>query len=488
MGKSLLVPVVAASVLVPLHEAGDEVAPHSRPALVHRTHVGGSNTDGARDVCADESGATFVAGWTRSLDFPEAAPRSPEDGRDALVFKLSPDGRALEWSLALGGRGDDEAVALALTPEGDLVVAGTTHSPDFPTTRNAHDRTFSGGMDAWVARISASGTLQWSTLLGGKEEDELADLALSTVGVVTVTGTTRSLDFARAEPGSVRSPTGRRDVFVARLDARGENLLFATRLGGSQDDHARALAVDADGACYVAGRTDSHDFPTTLAAVDRTKSSLDAFVLKLSGGGRSLVWSTFLGGSGQDEALGLALDGKRRALVVGWTQSSDFPFPAGTTAAGRKDGFVVAVSSSGNALEFATPLGGGSADEAVAVDVDAQGELWVVGRTRSHDFAPGLRGLGGVADGFAVALDAQGAARHAELFGGAGEDGLGAVFCEAAGGSIVFAGSALDIVREERGELSGSSRGPSDALLVRLDPRARAPRTPDGVMRAGLGF
>lgn len=490
MGKSLLVPAIAASFVTPLApHAGDELAPIGPPVLVHHTHVGGSNADAAADVCADESGATYVAGWVRSLDFPAAEARSPEDGRDAVVFKLSPDGRELLWTVTLGGRGDDEAVALALGPDGELVVAGTTHSPDFPTSRNAHDRAFAGGMDAWVARISPAGELQWSTLLGGRAEDEAADVALSRTGHITLVGTTRSGDFPTTSGAALHAPLGARDVFVTRLDGRGENLLFSARLGGTQDDEARALAVDEDGACYVAGRTDSHDFPVTLAAQDREKSSLDAFVFKLSGGGRALLWSTFLGGGGQDEALGLALDGARRPWVVGWTQSNDFPDDA--RAGGRRDAFVVALSSTGNALESAQRFGGTSSDEALGVDVDLRGEVWVVGRTRSRDFTARAGepcALRGVADGFLLTLDEQGHVRRATLVGGAGEEGLAAVSCEPSGGSIVLAGTALDLAREERGPLAGTKRGPEDALLLRFDPRLRAPRTPAGFTQAGLGF
>jgi hypothetical protein len=492
MGKVRLASALATSVLAPFSaHAGDEPEREARPLSVHATRIGGSNADAALAVRVDEEGCTYVAGWARSLDFPGSEERSPENGRDALLFKLAPDGQELLWSLTLGGRGDDEAVSLALTDGGDVLVAGTTHSRDFPTTRNAHDRTHDGGIDAFVARVSQDGNLLWSTLLGGQAEEELAAVALSSAGLVTVAGTTRSPDFPVTSGAALRAPLGARDVFVTRLDAQGENLLFSTLVGGTDDDEARALALDADGGCYVTGRTASHDFPTTLAAADRERCGLDAFVFKLSGGGRALVYSTFLGGSGQDEGTGLALDGARRAIVVGWTQSLDFPFAGDVAARGRKDGFVVALSSTGNALEFATPLGGGSADEARGVSLDPRGNAWVVGRTRSPDFPrmPGGRAqLGGVADGFLVGLSPDGRPFFADCFGGGGEDALDAVHCEPTGRSIVLGGFALDVERAERGPLSGPRRGPGDAFVLRFDRRSSSPTTPSGVLQAGLGF
>jgi len=489
MGKVLFAStLVSSSVLVlGAHAAGDGRTPGT-PVLIHASHVGGSSSDEARDVFVDEEGCAYVVGSTRSFDFPGVEPRSVERGRDALVFKLSPDGREVLWALCLGGRGDDEATTLAVSPTGEVYVSGTTASHDFPTTRNAHDRRLDGGVDGFVARLSPDGNLRWATLLGGSAEEEVAGLALSASGQVTVAGTTRSHDFPLSAGAYRAVAGGARDAFVTRLGENGEDLVFSCTVGGGEDDEVRALAVDPEGACYLAGRTVSHDFPATLAAVDRERCGVDGFVLKLSGGGRALLWASFLGGSGQDEALGLAVDGERRVLVAGWTQSLDFPFTVGVPG-GRKDGFVVAFSSTGNALAYAVPLGGGSADEACDVSVDAAGRAWVTGRTRSADF-PLARGaqrstLGGVADGFVCELSPRGELGFTSLLGGAGEDALCGVHTDAAGRSLLLGGFALDVSRSERGPLAGPRRGPADVYLVRLDLRAAQPTTP---MQAGLGF
>ncbi len=464
------------------------------PVLVYSSHVGGSNAEAAHATFVDEAGAVYVAGWARSTDFPGLdAPVGAQRGKEAVVFKLAPDGRELVFATYLGGRGDDEATALVVDRVGRVLVAGNTASDDFPTTANALDRSPSGGTDGFVARLAADGaTLVFSTLLGGSAEDTLAGLALSPSGQVTVAGTTRSRDFPVSSSSYAVEPRGGRDAFVTRLDPNGERLVFSTRLGGSEDDEGRALVVDAEGCSYVTGRTQSHDFPTTLGAFDRERCGVDAFVAKLSGGGRTLLYSTFLGGSGQDEATALALDGERRALVVGWTQSSDFPFGAGVQAPGRKDGFALLLSDTGNVPVWTAPLGGGGADEALGVTIDVQGTAWVVGRTRSTDFpvSPDAHRArpSGAADAFLVRLSATGARLYASLLGAEGEDELHGVHANPAGTALALCGASTELPLEHRGPLAGKRRGPADAFVLRFDPRVSAPVTPAPALQAGLGL
>jgi hypothetical protein len=261
-------------------------------------------------------------------------------------------------------------------------------------------------------------------------------------------------------------------------------------VGVSADDEASGLAVDAEGCSYVTGRTESHDFPTTLGAFDRERCGVDAFALKLSSGGRTLLWGSFLGGSAKDEGTAIAVDGEGCAVVVGWTQSLDFPFDAGQSAPGRKDGFAVRVAESGNALRHATPIGGGSADEALGVTLDAEGAAWVVGRSRSSDLllTPDAhqRRLAGAVDGFLVKLaPASGTTLYATFVGGAGEDELRGLHFDRSGTVLALCGVASDIPEDQRGALAGRRRGPADALVLCFDPRKSSMLEPS---TAGLGF
>jgi len=474
------------------------------PVLVYSTYVGGSGADQARGVFVDPDGQVYVAGWARSFDFP-GAPLEPgvRRGKEGVVFKLAAGGGELVYAAYFGGRGDDEACALRVDAQGQAHVTGTTQSADFPTTAHTFGRSHRGASDVFVLTLAADGaSVLGSTLLGGTAEDEAVGLELLPDGSVVVAGTTRSRDFPSAFQALQPNARGGRDAFVARLDGELGALVCSTLLGGSDDDECRGLAVDASGNLYLAGRTLSHDFPTTEGAFDRHRCGPDAFVAKLGPEGGRLFYATFLGGSGADEAQAVAVDAEQRAVVVGVTRSSDFPFPPGAPAPALQDGFAVRLSTAGNALGYATRLGGASADEALGVCLDPFGAAFVVGRTRSADFPVrdgfGRARLEGAEDGFLVELSAEaGAPVRAGLLGGAGEDELCAVHLDAMGGGLAVAGWADGIALEQRGPLTGKRRGPADALVVRLDPRAPPPTPPalptprdapprEGLLRAGF--
>ncbi len=467
------------------------------PVLVHGTHVGGSRADEALGVFVDEGGEVYVTGWARSEDFPllSVDRGGARRGKEGVVFKLASDGEELVYATYFGGRADDEGRAIRVDARGEALVVGTTESADFPAGSRAYSRERRGGSEAFVLRLSADGSsVLAATFLGGDSADEGSGLALASDGGPVLVGTTRSRDFPTTSEAPWRAPLGERDVFVARFDADLERLVFSTRLGGSEDDEGRALALDESDAIYVVGRTLSADFPVTALACDREKSSSEAFVAKLSGG--RLSYATFLGGRGADEARAVAVDGAHRALVVGRTESRDFPATGGSDGA-RADGFAARLSESGHVLEFATLLGGAGEDACLGVALDPLGSPWIVGRTSSADFpftALALESeLVGAADAFLVNLEPlRGELVYATLLGGPGADSLCAAHLVPDGTRLALAGAADDIPPEGRGALGGRRRGPSDALVLRLDPRSLAaspapPRAPAPVPSGASG-
>ena len=233
----------------------------------------------------------------------------------------------------------------------------------------------------------------------------------------------------------------------------------------------------------------SPDFPTTDGAFDRSRSKSDAFVVKLDRACGTLLYSTLLGGSGHEEARAIAVDDQRRAVVCGWTDSDEFPAGergARTANPGRRDGFVVQLSESGHALLAASTIGGGDADEALAVVLDARGGAWVAGHTSSPDF-PGAAARGG-ADAFLVAFDpSTWTITHAETFGGAGDDVFSSVHIDPSRRRLALGGWADDLPLERRGPLAGKKLGPSDAMVLLLELEA-APGTPLVGSASGAGF
>src|SRR5262249_25703921 len=182
---------------------------------------------------------------------------------------------------------------------------------------------------------------------------------------------------------------GRGNAFVTKLNANGDGLVYSTYFGGSAFESPRAVVVDDDGSAYLTGSTLSSDFPTTPGAFQTTfhntvSPGTDAFVAKFSGDGR-LVYSTFLGGSGVDQGEGIAVDTAGQALVTGYTYSPDFPATSGTPS-GTLDAFLVKLSAGGDRLKLSRYLGGSGWNSGEAVALDAAGNIFVAGSTRSADF------------------------------------------------------------------------------------------------------
>jgi hypothetical protein len=322
-------------------------------ALEYSTYVGGSGDDRGRGVALDASGNGYITGITVSADFPTTAGAfgtASQGAEDAFVTKINPTGSALVYSALLGGNSSDYGFGIAVDAGGSAYVTGRTLSNTFPTTVGGLDTTFGGSADAFVAKVDPLGAaLSYSTFLGGGAFDQGFRIAVDSLGAAYVVGLTLSNDFPTT-PGAFDRiyGGGSGDVFVAKLNGGGSALGFSTFLGGSGLDFAGGIAVDTMGYTYVAGVTASSDFPTTANAPDTSANGgNDVFVTKLTPNGGALVYSTYLGGTGQDESRALAIDTIGAAYVTGITASPAFPTTVGvfdTTfndTSGGPDAFVV---------------------------------------------------------------------------------------------------------------------------------------------------
>jgi hypothetical protein len=369
--------------------------------LIWSTALGGSDGDCAPGcaLAVDDSGAVYVAGSTRSADFPTtpgAFDTTHEGEFEAFVAKLDPSGGALVYSTFLGGAGNDLGFSIAVDDAGAAYVAGGTRSADFPTSSGAFDTSHNGGNDAYVAKLDPSGgALLYGTFLGGGADDDgFGGLAIDGSGVVYVSGETQSADFPITAGAVDPVFNGGADAFVTKLAPGGGSLAYSTFLGGAASDFSLDLEVDAAGAAYVVGDTRSVDFPTTPGAFDGTHGDdFDGYAAKLDATGASLTYSTFLGGAQQDRAAGVALPGDGTAVVAGFAGSAEFPVTAGAfdrTYDGG-DAFVTTLDAAGSALVDSTFLGGSRSDDARAIALGADGARHVTGATVSEDF-PATRG------------------------------------------------------------------------------------------------
>jgi hypothetical protein len=303
------------------------------PVLVYSTFLGGSDVDSARGIAVDGDGFAYVTGQTASLNFPiTAGSAQPVHGGrvDAFVTKLNRTGSALVYSTFIGGESIDGGIGIAVR-FGNVYISGSTDSLTFPTTTGAFQTTFGGSQDAFVARLNSTGSaLVYSTYLGGSDIEEGRGIALSSNGDASVTGPTESLDFP-ITAGAFQTTFGGgvQDGFVTRLNSTGSALVYSTYLGGTGNDAGQAIALEF-GSAYVTGSTTSSNFPTTAGAFQTAFGGLnDAFVTRLNPTGSALIYSSYLGGTRADSGLGIALDEFGGAYVTGSTASSNFPTTTG---------------------------------------------------------------------------------------------------------------------------------------------------------------
>jgi hypothetical protein len=368
----------------------------SGSSLVYSTYIGGNGGDQGTGIAVDAAGNAYVTGLTASTDFPTtpgAFDATHNGSSDAFVAKLDATGSTLLYSTYLGGTGDDRGFAIAVDAGGSAYVTGVTRSANFPTTPGAFDTTHNGitAFDAFVTKLNPTGTaLVYSTFLGGTGADLAQGIAVDSSGSAYVTGQTRSANFPTT-PGAFDTTLNGLDAFVTKLNATGTALVYSTFLGGTLDDAGNAITVDAAGNAYVAGIATSPDFPTTPGAFSTTNAlgAGDAFVTKLDAAGATLVYSTFLGGSGSDAVLSIAIDAAGNAYLTGSTNSPNFPTTSGaldTTLSGVNDAFVAKLDAAGATLLYSTYLGGGGSDAGLAIALDPQGNAYVTGNTSSADF------------------------------------------------------------------------------------------------------
>ncbi|MDI6783638.1 MAG: SBBP repeat-containing protein [bacterium] len=239
--------------------------------------------------------------------------------------------------------------------------------------------------------FALAGQLVYSTYLGGSGNDVSYSIAVDTDGNIYIAGSTNSFNFPTTASAYTTSYSGSEDVFVTKLNAAGSALVYSTYLGGGGPEACYCLAVDKNGNSYITGETRSSDFPTTAGALDVTyNNSGDCFVSKLDSNGSALGYSTFLGeGIGDDVGWGITVDTVGNAYISGYTGSSTFPTTVGTfdtTFNGVYDIFVSKLNASGSALIYSTYVGGTSNDYAGSIVIDINGNAYITGRSRSPDF------------------------------------------------------------------------------------------------------
>lgn len=467
------------------------LAPAAAPAsqLAYAAYLGGNATDQAFSIAVDAAGNTYVAGSTESANFPVVNASQPQlkGATDAFVAEIGADGTTLKYATYLGGSGLDVATGIALDDAGNLYVTGFTNSPDFPVTPGVVQHQLEGKLfDAFVAKISKTGALLYSTYLGGTYVDIANAIAVDGAGNAHVTGYTCSYDFPTFkawQPSLNGGPPGcfsGQDAFVAKLNPTATALVYSTFFGGSDKDEATSIAIDAQSRAVIAGYTASNDLPTAGPALTPYRGGRDAFVARFAASG-ALAYATNLGGTGDDVATSVAVGNKGDIYVTGYTASPDLPAVNAFQPAlsGIEDGFVLrfAPTNSSANIGYATYFGGGDADRLHAIAIDPDGSAYVTGYTDSLDFptiAPIQPSLSGTRDAVVAVLDASGAPTFSTFLGGADDDiGWGLALGHALPGnvpSIHLAGETLSTDLGTANAFEPNAQGAADGFAAKIAP------------------
>jgi hypothetical protein len=463
----------------------------SRPLVIdplvlgYSTYLGGTADDVGEAVTVDGKGSAYVTGITGSTNFP-TTPGVFDTGyngnNDAFVARLNTSGNALVFGTYLGGTsGYDFGQGIAVDGAGSAYLTGVTSATDFPTTPGAFQTLSGGGSDAFVAKLSANGSvLAYGTYLGGSMNESGDGIGVDSAGNAYVAGNTHSDNFPTTPNAFDPTYNGGKigwDAFMVKLNGDGSALAYGSYLGGAKDEGGYAIAVDGAGSAYVTGYTNSGNFPSTPGAYQRSFNGgpEDAYVTKVSPDGGSLVYSSFLGGTWDDEGMGIAVDATGNAYVTGTTNSTDFPTTPGAfdTTENGWSVFVVKLNSAGSAIAYGTFLGS-DISESWGIAVDGAGNAYVTGDTNSAKFPVTADAVqtkfGGDEDAFFTKLNAGGTGLvYSTYLGGSNGDGGTGVAVDAGGNAYVTGGTASSNFPTTPGALKLRNRnGINDAFVTKF--------------------
>lgn len=282
--------------------------------------------------------------------------------------------------------------SVAIDAQGYAYGSGFTSGSNFPVTPGAYQTTFGGVYDAFIFKMTPNGdAFVYATYLGGTRDDYNIGITIDQEGNAYVTGNTYSPDFP-ITPGAISIPsTGGARIYLSKLNASGSELIYSAVFGGSGSDGVSDIAVDSEGNTYLTGDTSSADFPTTIGALRTVINAVnsDVYVSKINASGSGFLYSTYLGGSSDNSAGGIAVNSLGDAYIGGTTASSDFPVTANafsTTHSANNDGYIALLNPEGSALIYATYLGGSLSDTISDIAIDDLGNAYVTGSTTSTDF------------------------------------------------------------------------------------------------------
>lgn len=382
---------------------------------------------------------------------------------------------AFVYSTYLGGSSDDIAYAVATDSSGNTYVTGRTYSTNFPTS-NAF-RTFNSGLrDLFITKFSPTGTILYSTYVGGSGDDIGFGIAVNSSGEPYVTGWTNSSNFPLANALQPFYGGGNTDSFLVRLSSAGNSLLTSTYAGGNGEDVGYGIALDSSRNIYGTGYTTSTDLLTVNAIQSFNAGGADAFLLELSASGGALIFATYAGGSGNDFGNAITVDAAGYIYAIGDTASTDLTTVGALQSfnAGGFDAFLGKLAPSGGSIIFSTYAGGNGDDAGRGIAVDGSGNIYAAGFTNSTNLQLIVNAIqptkGAGYDAFVAKLNSTGSSIFYSTFlGGNSDDACFALAVDSAGNAYL-AGETLSTNFYTVNALTATNAGAQDAFLTKLNP------------------
>lgn len=416
------------------------------PVAPWSTYLGGYSSEYSRAVAIDKLGNIYCSGTTFSTGMatPGAYQTTLNGGYDAYLAKFNSSG-VLQWATYLGGPMVENGGGIAIDKNGDIYWVGNSNSSLYVATFNTYQNNYGGNTDGFIAKFNPYGNLQWCTYYGGSQSDFITGVAIDTAGDIVVSGGTSSTSDI-ASPGAYQSTYGggTYDIFIAKFNSSGSRI-WGTYFGGNLSDRNQFISTDNSGNIYTGSFTNSTTGVASTGSLQSTfgGGNSDFLITKFNSAG-IMQWSTYYGGTGDDECYGIANDSSGNILISGWSGSAGLASGGAfqTTNGGAGDALILKLNSSGAKL-WSTYFGGNQLDQANGIFAQANGDFFITGKTGSTS---GIATAGayqstymGANDAFLAKFNSNGARIWGTYFGGTGAEFGSGVFLSPLG-SIVITG------------------------------------------------
>jgi len=472
--------LVIAVLSSPLYMIPSASASTANPPLTvsYVTYFGGLNIEEVSNTACRDDGAIAMVGHSNSPDLPVSSGAFQQEfrGGDWDVF-VTMYNAAGEMTLCtyLGGSAREHVDWVTIDNSGNLVVVGTTISDDFPVTEDALLSQRAGEYDGFLAKISDNGTLLYGTYFGGNSTDSIEFVDVDNDGNYLIGGTTSSAGLA-TEDAFQTNLQGGWDAYVAKLSSNGSSILLFSYLGGSTTDRVDSMSVDSSSNFIISGLTRSEDFPTSPNAFQTEYAGAgDVFLAKVSSDGSELQWSTFIGGSSEENGRGVGVDSSDNVMVTGAVTSSDMPvYNAFQPEYGGSCDTLIGKFSPDGEVQTVSFLGGDQLDHAYDIEVDASDQIVIAGRTLSDDYP--LYGsiqsnrTGHLDLTITIMSNDMKSLIMSTLFGGTKEDSGESVSVSSDGRIIITGRTASDDLPCTRNAAQDEIGGSYDSFLVIISP------------------